>query len=230
MLTYDLTTIKKGELYEALYKMIRDDIKRGTLTAGEKAAKQTHSGEKSRRQHHHRRKRLRPTHQRRLRYYPAKAQATTSQNSSARAPYSCGKKAGTSTLPQPRHALPPLSFFPSNQTNPRPSFPLPPGKKLLREVIAEESQALMEKSPSGGVLALRQAIAAHLRDFRGIDAIPDRSSLAPAQNTSTACSSSCSAATKSTAQKIPATARSPRSTAPRASPVASPKWTKTASA
>ena len=36
MLTYDLTTIKKGELYEALYKMIRDDIKRGTLTAGEK--------------------------------------------------------------------------------------------------------------------------------------------------------------------------------------------------
>ena len=36
MLTYDLSDASKGALYETLYKDIRDDIKSGTLKAGEK--------------------------------------------------------------------------------------------------------------------------------------------------------------------------------------------------
>lgn len=36
MLTYDLSQVPKGALYEHLYKYIRNDIKNGVLKAGEK--------------------------------------------------------------------------------------------------------------------------------------------------------------------------------------------------
>ena len=36
MLTYDLSRVPKGALYETLYKDIRDDIRTGVLAAGEK--------------------------------------------------------------------------------------------------------------------------------------------------------------------------------------------------
>ena len=168
MLTYDLTTIKKGELYEALYKMIRDDIKRGTLTAGEKLPSKRALAKN-------------------LGVSTITVESAYAQLISEGYVYSLPKrgyyiakleapvrhipveKSGYITLPQPR---PHYRFdFSLNQTNPA-QFPFATWKKLLREVIAEESQALMEKSPSGGVLALRQAIAAHLRDFRGIDVDP----------------------------------------------------------
>lgn len=168
MLTYDLTTIKKGELYEALYKMIRDDIKRGTLTAGEKlpskralaknlgvstiTVESAYGQLVSEGYVYSLPKRG---------YYVAKLEAP--------ARHSPVEKTANVVLPQPR---PHYRFdFSSNQTNPA-QFPFATWKKLLREVIAEESQALMEKSPAGGVLALRQAIAAHLREFRGIDVDP----------------------------------------------------------
>ena len=168
MLTYDLTTIKKGELYEALYKMIRDDIKRGTLTAGEKLPSKRALAKN-------------------LGVSTITVESAYAQLISEGYVYSLPKrgyyiakleapvrhipveKSGHITLPQPR---PHYRFdFSLNQTNPA-QFPFATWKKLLREVIAEESQALMEKSPSGGVLTLRQAIAAHLRDFRGIDVDP----------------------------------------------------------
>ena len=165
MLTYDLTTIKKGELYEALYKMIRDDIKRGTLTAGEKLPSKRALAKN-------------------LGVSTITVESAYAQLISEGYVYSLPKrgyyiakleapvrhipveKSGHITLPQPRQHY--RFDFSLNQTNPA-QFPFATWKKLLREVIAEESQALMEKSPSGGVLALRQAIAAHLRDFRGID-------------------------------------------------------------
>ena len=168
MLTYDLTTIKKGELYEALYKMIRDDIKRGTLIAGEKLPSKRALAKN-------------------LGVSTITVESAYAQLISEGYVYSLPKrgyyiakleapvrhipveKSGHITLPQPRQHY--RFDFSLNQTNPA-QFPFATWKKLLREVIAEESQALMEKSPSGGVLALRQAIAAHLRDFRGIDVDP----------------------------------------------------------
>lgn len=168
MLTYDLTTVPKGALYDALYKMIRDDIKRGVLAAGEKLPSKRALAKN-------------------LGVSTITVESAYAQLISEGYVYSLPKRgyyiakleapARTTTpadntaivLPQTR---PQYDFdFSRNQTDPA-RFPFATWKKLLREVIAEDSQALMEKSPSGGVLALRQAIAAHLRDFLRIDVDP----------------------------------------------------------
>lgn len=170
MLTYDLSSVKKGELYETLYIAIRDDIKHGTLAAGEKlpskrtlaknlgvstiTVESAYAQLISEGYVYSLPKRG---------YYVAKLEAPARKTSPA---------AGDAiVLP---NARPHYDFdFSRNQTDPA-RFPFATWKKLLREVIAEESQALMEKSPSGGVPELRQAIACHLRDFRGIDVDPDQ--------------------------------------------------------
>lgn len=168
MLTYDLTNIKKGELYGALYTLIRDDIKHGILVAGEKLPSKRALAKN-------------------LGVSTITVESAYAQLISEGYVYSLPKRgyyiakldaparrvphetSGHIELPEPR---PHYRFdFSRNQTNPA-HFPFATWKKLLREVIAEESQALMEKSPPGGILALRQAIAAHLRDFRGIDVDP----------------------------------------------------------
>lgn len=170
MLTYDLTHIKKGELYGALYAMIRDDIKHGVLTAGEKLPSKRALAKN-------------------LGVSTITVECAYTQLISEGYVYSLPKrgyyvaKLETPTRPavhgqtdciQVPAARPHYRFdFSRNQTNPD-QFPFATWKKLLREVIAEESQALMEKSPPGGVPVLRQAIAAHLRDFRGIDVHPDQ--------------------------------------------------------
>ena len=63
--------------------------------------------------------------------------------------------------------------FTSNQVDPD-NYPFNTWTKLLREVIAECKTELMTNSPSGGILDLRQAIAAHLLDFRGIKVKPEQ--------------------------------------------------------
>lgn len=62
--------------------------------------------------------------------------------------------------------------FSSNRTDPE-NFPFTTWAKLMRENISEKSAELMINAPCGGVPALRQAIAAHLHAFRGIDADPN---------------------------------------------------------
>ena len=171
MLTYDLSDASKGALYETLYKDIRDDIKSGTLKAGEKLPSKR-------------------TLAKNLGVSTITVESAYAQLISEGYVYSLPKRGyfvakldapikaapaekplDTIILPAPR---PHYAFdFSRTQTNPD-QFPFATWKKLLREVIAEESQALMEKSPSGGVWALRRAIAGHLRDFRGIDVHPDQ--------------------------------------------------------
>lgn len=171
MLTYDLSNAGKGALYETLYKDIRDDIKSGSLKAGEKLPSKR-------------------TLAKNLGVSTITVESAYAQLISEGYVYSLPKRGyfvakldapikaapaekplDTIILPAPR---PHYAFdFSRTQTNPD-QFPFATWKKLLREVIAEESQALMEKSPSGGVWALRRAIAGHLRDFRGIDVHPDQ--------------------------------------------------------
>lgn len=66
-----------------------------------------------------------------------------------------------------------LADFTSNQTNPD-NFPFTIWTRLLREVILDNREELMKNSPSGGVLPLRQAIAAHLLEFRGMQVLPEQ--------------------------------------------------------
>jgi len=52
------------------------------------------------------------------------------------------------------------------------TFPFSIWTKHLRRVVADDADALLSRSPGQGVLALRQAIAEHLRRFRGLSVEP----------------------------------------------------------
>lgn len=61
----------------------------------------------------------------------------------------------------------------SNRTSPD-NFPFSIWAKLLREIISNQSEKLMEPSPANGILKLREAISVHLRSFRGMAVDPDQ--------------------------------------------------------
>lgn len=58
---------------------------------------------------------------------------------------------------------------------PAEQFPFSVWMKLLRQVMTTENETrLLTDRPSGGVLPLRRAIAAHLRAFRGMEIAPEQ--------------------------------------------------------
>ena len=61
----------------------------------------------------------------------------------------------------------------SNQINPE-TFPFATWSKLLRSVLNDNQEQLVEPSPSQGVLELRQAIASHLNAYRGMAIDPQQ--------------------------------------------------------
>lgn len=66
-----------------------------------------------------------------------------------------------------------LADFTSNQTEPE-IFPFSIWSRLMREQLSEKQSELMTNPPSGGVLALREAIAQHLKEFHGLQASPEQ--------------------------------------------------------
>ncbi len=54
------------------------------------------------------------------------------------------------------------------------NFPFSTWSRLLRHTISEKQQLLLTQSPTAGVAPLRQAIANHLRHFRGMDIAPEQ--------------------------------------------------------
>lgn len=54
------------------------------------------------------------------------------------------------------------------------NFPFSTWSRLLRHTISEKQQLLLTQSPTAGVAPLRQAIANHLRHFRGMDISPEQ--------------------------------------------------------
>lgn len=54
------------------------------------------------------------------------------------------------------------------------NFPFSVWAKILRETISNKSRELMEISPTGGKLELREAIAEHLKSFRGMLVDPNQ--------------------------------------------------------
>lgn len=61
----------------------------------------------------------------------------------------------------------------SNKTNPE-YFPFSVWAKMCRETIASRSNELMEVTPTGGAYELRNAIAKHLKSFRGMSVDPNQ--------------------------------------------------------
>lgn len=170
MLTYDLSQVPKGALYEHLYKYIRNDIKNGVLKAGEKLPSKR-------------------TLAKNLGVSTITVESAYTQLMSEGYVYSLPKHGyyiakidATAQVPAvekntnivlPKDTTHYHVDFSNNQTAPS-HFPFATWKKLLRETIAENSEALMEKSPAGGVYELREAIANHLHAFRGIEVNPDQ--------------------------------------------------------
>ena len=170
MLTYDLSQVPKGALYEHLYKYIRNDIKNGVLKAGEKLPSKR-------------------TLAKNLGVSTITVESAYAQLMSEGYVYSLPKRGyyiskidTTAQLPHaersadivlPKEKTRYAVDFSNTQTDPS-NFPFATWKKLLRETIADNSQALMEKSPTGGVYALKAAIANHLHAFRGMEVDPNQ--------------------------------------------------------
>lgn len=75
------------------------------------------------------------------------------------------------SLPAKKQAY--FADFKSNETRPD-QFPFATWTKLMREVMAESADLLMTNSPCCGILELREAIAAHLKQFHAIHISPDQ--------------------------------------------------------
>ena len=63
--------------------------------------------------------------------------------------------------------------FTSNQTNPS-HFPFSVWAKITRELLSSNQPELLTNPPCGGILPLREAIAGHLRAFRGMTVSPEQ--------------------------------------------------------
>lgn len=75
------------------------------------------------------------------------------------------------TLPEPKKNY--KIDLSSNQTDPK-TFPFSIWAKLLRENISNNQDQLMIPSPTGGIWELRNAIAQHLKSFRGMLVDPNQ--------------------------------------------------------
>lgn len=66
------------------------------------------------------------------------------------------------------------SYNLASQSTPAEQFPFATWTRLMRRRIADEQEAMLKPSPSGGIYELRQAIAEHLHAFRGITVAPEQ--------------------------------------------------------
>jgi len=157
MLTYELNKQPGQPLYEALYKCIREDICSGHLPAGSRLPS----------------KRALSAH---LKISKITVEGAYNQllsegyiRSRERAGYfveAVQAQPVLQTQPTPPPPLPPDTGS--------PRFPFTVWSRLQREVMLDLGQALLQPMPNIGTAALRQAIAAHLLAFRGLQADPEQ--------------------------------------------------------
>ena len=169
MLTYDLE--RRGGLarYDYLYRCIKEDILSGRLTAGEKLPS----------------KRALARH--------LETAVVTVENAYAQllaeGYLRSEEKRGYFVCPvEVRPDRPPAEVTQLRQTAPRrrwlldlssggsgtEGFPFSVWARLMRRVITEEGERLLPSMPHSGALPLRQALARHIYQFRGIAADPEQ--------------------------------------------------------
>ena len=164
MLTYELKKTPGIPLYEALYRCIREDILSGALKPGEKlpskraladnleVSKITVEGAYN--------QLLSEGYirsQEKVGYF---VEALERPDPAAPAP------AGTESAEQ----TPPLLDF----TGGTVQFPFSVWSRLQREVMLDYGEQLLLPMPNQGIWELRQAIARHLADFRGMQVSPEQ--------------------------------------------------------
>lgn len=174
MLTYSFADLGSDSLYEHLYKRIKNDILNGTLTVGEKLPSKRNFA-----------KNLNIStitienayaqliaegyiySLPKKGYFVADIASSLLKNSSC--PPSPLIKSPAPELPAPEENY--FADFVSNSIRAE-NFPFSIWAKIIRQVISEESQALMTNPPSGGIPQLRQAVAQYLFQFRGMKVDP----------------------------------------------------------
>ena len=170
MLTYSFENIGAESLYEHLYRCIRADILAGRLQAGEKLPSKRSLA-----------------HQ--LGISVITVEGAYGQLVAEGYCQSVPKKgffvARLSSLPikpaqaqrvhrEPEACLPEyLADFTANSLRPE-DFPFKTWTRLLRQVMAQQAEELLERSPGMGIMSLRETIANHLRSFRGLDVAPEQ--------------------------------------------------------
>lgn len=169
MLTYSFDNLGNLSLYEYLYKCIREDILNHVLKAGTKLPSKR-------------------SFARNLNISTITVENAYGQLLAEGYIYSIPKKgyyvsdilSETASIPSVRQA-PSVSesnptYFaelPHTRTNPD-NFPFSTWAKLMREVITEKNRELMTTPPCGGIPELREAIAEHLLQFRGMHIHPEQ--------------------------------------------------------
>ena len=100
-------------------------------------------------------------------YYVAEVSAPTEEDVPAQA------QVPAQTQAPGRPAFPEMIDLSGNRTDPE-QFPFSIWARLLRNTISNRQAALMVPSPTQGIPELRNAIAGHLRSFRGVSVSPDQ--------------------------------------------------------
>ena len=163
MLTYELKKKPGVPLYEALYRCIRQDILTGRLSPGEKLPS----------------KRALSQHLEVGKITVETAYAQLLSEGYIRSREKVGffveavEQLPPAPPPVPQKAAPeeaPLLDLTANGTG---HFPFTVWSKLQREVILDYGRALLLPLPNQGIPELRQAIAAHLAAFRGMEIDPE---------------------------------------------------------
>ena len=165
MLTYTLDKGAGVSLYEQLYRCVKEDILSGRLTAGEKLPS----------------KRALAAHleisvitvknayeQLMAEGYLSGVEKRGYFVSSVLPPVTAAPPAPQETAAEPEER----QWFLDLVTNSidAEDFPFTVWARLMRQTILERGTGLLHSTPPQGAWALRRAIAAHLRQFRGMDA------------------------------------------------------------
>ena len=167
MRTYTLDPHGPVPLYESLYRQIRDDILTGALRADEKLPS----------------KRTLAEH---LRISVITVEGAYAQLTAEGYVYALPKRGffvsrverplppvQAAAVPPEPPARPWALDLKSNRIRPD-RFPLSVWSRLTRQALSEEGAALLAPIPHRGLPALRQAIAADLRDYRGMAVSPEQ--------------------------------------------------------
>ncbi|MBE5943756.1 MAG: PLP-dependent aminotransferase family protein [Lachnospiraceae bacterium] len=170
MLTYSFENKGSDSLYEYLYKQIKNDILSFNLSSGEKLPS----------------KRALAKH---LNISTITVENAYAQLMAEGYIYSVPKsgfyvsditnRKTESSVPrskkESKDSSKPTYFadFVNNSTK-KENFPFSTWNKLMREIMSDYSEKLMVRSPSSGVIELREAISDYLYQFRGIDVEPEQ--------------------------------------------------------
>ena len=169
MLTYELDESSSVPLYEQLYRRVRADILSGALKTGERLpsrrafavnlgiSSMTVAGAYTQLQSEG--------------YIEAVSRSGYYVCEVPQRPQQSIPDGRTVVSAPPAEA--PLADFAANRTLPE-RFPFSVWSRIMRGVLSGRQEELMTSPPPGGIPALRQAIAGHLRSFRGMNVSPEQ--------------------------------------------------------